>query len=46
MISDHAVGLAAKVVSGTPKDTLHFVDLLYNPDSSQQPEVLITDQVS
>lgn len=46
MISDQSVGLAAKVVSGTPKDTLHFVDLLYNPDGSQRPEVLITDQGS
>ncbi|WP_354191000.1 Tn3 family transposase [Arthrobacter sp. UYCu712] len=46
MISDQSVGLAAKVVSGTPKDTLHFVDLLYNPDGGQRPEVLITDQGS
>lgn len=46
MISDQSVGLAAKVVSGTPKDTLHFVDLLYNPDGSQRLEVLITDQGS
>lgn len=46
MISDQSVGLAAKVVSGTPKDTLHFVDLLYNPDGSHRPEVLITDQGS
>ncbi|RFA17621.1 DDE transposase [Subtercola boreus] len=46
MISDQSVGLAAKVVSGTPKDTLHFVDLLYNPDDSQRPEILVTDQGS
>ena len=46
MISDQSVGLAGKVVSGTPKDTLHFVDLLYNPDDSQRPEVLVTDQGS
>jgi TnpA family transposase len=32
MISDQAVGLAGKVISGTPRDTLHVVDLVYNPD--------------
>jgi TnpA family transposase len=46
MISDQAVGLVAKVVSGTPKDTLHVVDLIYNPDGGPRPEVLITDQGS
>ncbi|MET3709235.1 Tn3 family transposase [Arthrobacter sp. UYEF6] len=46
MISDQSVGLAAKVVSGTPKDPLHFVDLLHNPGGSHRPEVLITDQGS
>lgn len=44
MISDQSVGLSGKVVSGTPKDTLHFVDLVISPDSGQRPEVLITDQ--
>ena len=46
MISDQAVGLAGKVISGTPKDTLHVVDLVYNPDGGPRPEVLITDQGS
>ena len=46
MISDQAVGLAGKVISGTPKDTLHVVDLIYNPDGGPRPEVLITDQGS
>ena len=46
MISDQAVGLAGKVISGTPKDTLQVVDLVYNPDGGPQPEVLITDQGS
>lgn len=46
MISDQSVGLAAKVVSGTPKDSLHFVDLVRNPDNGQRPDVLITDQGS
>jgi TnpA family transposase len=46
MISDQAVGLAGKVISGTPRDTLHVVDLVYNPDGGPRPEVLITDQGS
>jgi TnpA family transposase len=46
MISDQRVGLAGRVVSGTPKDTLHFVDLVFNPDNDRRPEVLITDQGS
>ncbi|WP_426995976.1 Tn3 family transposase [Pseudarthrobacter sp. N5] len=46
MISDQSVGLAAEGVPGTPKDTLHFVDLLYNPDGGQRPEELITNQGS
>lgn len=43
MVSDQAVGTAAKVVSGTPRDSLHLVDLLYAYESTQRPEVLITD---
>jgi TnpA family transposase len=46
MISDQRVGLAGRVVSGAAKDTLHFVDLVFNPDSDRRPEVLITDQGS
>ncbi|HEY6798466.1 MAG TPA: Tn3 family transposase [Kineosporiaceae bacterium] len=45
-ISDQGVGTGAVVVSGTPRDTLHFVDLIYNPDGGRRPEVLITDQGS
>ncbi|MGH3193346.1 MAG: Tn3 family transposase, partial [Streptosporangiaceae bacterium] len=46
MINDQRIGLAGRVVSGTAKDTLHFVDLVFNPDSDRRPEVLITDQGS
>jgi hypothetical protein len=38
MISDQRIGLAGRVISGTPKDTLHFVDLVFNPDSDRRPE--------
>jgi hypothetical protein len=43
MISDQAVGLTGRVLSGAPRDTLNVVDLLYNPDGGPRPEVLITD---
>lgn len=46
MINDQRVGLAGRVVSGAARDTLHFVDLVFNPDSDRRPEVLITDQGS
>jgi TnpA family transposase len=43
LISDQAVGLGAKVLSGTPRDSLHLIDLIYAQDGGQRPEVLITD---
>ena len=46
MISDRAIGLTGKVISGTPKDTLHVIDLVYNPDGGPPPDVVITDQGS
>ncbi len=46
MISDRAIGLTGKVISGTPKDTLNIIDLVYNPDGGPTPDVVITDQGS
>lgn len=43
MVSDQAIGLTGRVLSGTPRDTLHFVDLVYDPHGGPRPEVLITD---
>jgi TnpA family transposase len=43
MISDQAAGLAGLVLSGTPKDTLHLIDLIYRQDGGVRPEVIITD---
>ena len=43
MVNDQAVGLAGRVVSGTPKDTLHLVDLIYSQDGGRRPDVIITD---
>ncbi len=43
LISDQAVGLAGQVVSGTPKDSLHLIDLIYRQDGGARPEVIISD---
>jgi len=43
VISDQAVGLAAKVVSGAPRDSLHMIDVIFSQDQEQRPEVLIAD---
>ena len=43
LVSDQAVGLAGKVVSGTPRDSLHLIDLIYRQDGGRRPEVIVTD---
>lgn len=43
MINDQALGLGYKIVSGAPRDTLHVLDVAFNQDSGQRPDVLITD---
>jgi hypothetical protein len=42
-ITDQAVGTAGQVVSGTPRDSLRLIDLIYAQDGGTRPEVLITD---
>jgi TnpA family transposase len=43
MMSDQAAGLAAKVVSGTVRDSLHVIDVLYSQDGGQRPDIVVTD---
>jgi TnpA family transposase len=43
MLNDQAVGLGYKIVSGAPRDTLHVLDVAFNQDAGQRPDVLITD---
>ena len=42
MINDQAAGLGAKVVSGTHRDSLHMIDVLYARDGGQRPDIVIT----
>ena len=43
MLNDQAAGLAAKVVRGTPRDSLHFVDVVAMQQGGKVPEAIITD---
>jgi len=43
LVNDQAGGLAGQVVSGTPRDSLHVIDLIYRQDGGRRPEVIISD---
>jgi hypothetical protein len=43
MLSDQAVGLAGKVISGAPRDSMHMIDLAFSQDQGQRPEVIVAD---
>ncbi|WP_433662548.1 Tn3 family transposase [Nocardia sp. CA-128927] len=43
MINDQAAGLAAQVLSGTPRDSLHAVDVVLRQQGGVVPEAIITD---
>ncbi|MGH3631794.1 MAG: Tn3 family transposase, partial [Sciscionella sp.] len=46
LLNDQSAGLAGMVVSGTPKDSLHFLDLLYRQEGGPMPEILVSDMGS
>jgi TnpA family transposase len=46
MVNDQAAGLASRVVAGTPRDTLHLLDVLYNQDGGLAPDIIVTDEGS
>ena len=43
LLNDQAVGLAGMVVSGTPRDSLHLIDLLDRQEAGRRPEVIVGD---
>jgi TnpA family transposase len=43
LINDRSLGMAGMVVSGTPRDSLHVVDLIYRQEAGPRPEVVISD---
>jgi len=46
MVNDQALGLGGKVVAGTPRDSLHTIDVIYSQDGGPRPEVIVTDTAS
>ncbi|MGH3283026.1 MAG: Tn3 family transposase, partial [Trebonia sp.] len=42
-ISDQGVGRGAKVVSGTVRDSLHMVDVIFGLDGGDIPEIVVSD---
>lgn len=46
MLNDQASGLGGTVVAGTPRDSLHVLDVLYDRDGGIAPEMLVTDTAS
>lgn len=43
MSNDRGVGLGAKVVTGTVRDSLHRIDVAFRRDGGPRPEALVTD---
>jgi TnpA family transposase len=43
MINDQGIGLGAKVVTGTVRDSLHMIDVLFRRDGGQRPDIIVTD---
>jgi TnpA family transposase len=43
VISDQAVGVGGRVVSGAPRDSLHMIDVVFSQDHGQRPDVLVAD---
>jgi TnpA family transposase len=43
MVNDQGSGLAAKVVSGTPGESLHMIDVIFSQDGGQRPDMIVAD---
>lgn len=43
MVNDQGMETAGIVLSGTPRDSLHAIDLMYLRDGGRRPEILISD---
>ncbi len=45
-VNDQVAGIGAQVVSGTPRDSLHILDVLLNLDAGPKPDLIATDEAS
>lgn len=43
MLNDQSAGLSAQVLRGTPRDSLHTVDVVLSQQGGKVPEVIVTD---
>jgi TnpA family transposase len=43
MLNDQGAGLGAKVVSGTERDSLHMIDVIFSQDGGQRPDIIVAD---
>jgi hypothetical protein len=42
-VNDHGMGRGAKIVSGTVRDSLHMIDVIFGLDGGDLPEVVVSD---
>ncbi|HLQ54863.1 MAG TPA: Tn3 family transposase [Streptosporangiaceae bacterium] len=42
-VNDHGMGRGAKIVSGTVRDSLHMVDVIFGLDGGELPEIVVSD---
>jgi hypothetical protein len=45
-INDRGMGRGAKIVSGTVRDSLHMVDVIFGLDGGELPEIVVSDEGS
>jgi TnpA family transposase len=45
-LNDQVSGIGAQIVPGTPRDSLHILDVLLNLDAGPKPELIATDEAS
>jgi len=45
-VNDQVAGIGAQVVPGTPRDSLHILDVLLNLDAGPKPDLIATDEAS
>lgn len=45
-VNDQVAGIGAQIVTGTPRDSLHILDVLLNLDGGPKPEIVATDEAS
>jgi TnpA family transposase len=45
-VNDQVSGIGAQVVPGTPRDSLHILDVVLNLDAGPKPDLIATDEAS